>query len=290
MVQRSFPFDNSSVTELDWSKMASNWMETGVIHGELNQLQVFADSTGMQVKVKSGAAWIQGHYFESDAEETLAIGAADASNPRIDRVIARLDWAANTIQLAVLQGTPATSPVAPALTENTARWEIPLAKITVNAGAVTIASGNITDERIIVKNYPEVYMEANKTDLATIQPSTWTKIQGYGNQIAANRGNGTYATGTYKVPFEGVYLCTLIFYLENMATGKQIHAAVYRNGELRDANRINQRYTGGAGDGILVGSIVVDCAEADNLEFWVYQNDTVARSMNYAHMKIIKIS
>lgn len=150
MTQTYYPFDSGSganVTEAQWSKMAQYWLNTGVIKGALNDLQVYADSTGLQVKVKSGRAWIQGHFFESDAEEVLAIASADATNPRIDRVIIRLDWTANTVQLAVLQGNPAVTPVAPALTQNVSRWEISLAQVRVNAVVSTIAAGNITDER-----------------------------------------------------------------------------------------------------------------------------------------------
>lgn len=151
MTQTYFPFDSgqgANVTESQWSKMAQYWLGTGVLKGVLNELLVYADSTGMQVKVKSGRSWIQGHFFESDAEEILPINTANATNPRIDRIILRLDWNVNTIQLAVLQGTPATSPSVPALTKNTSRWEIPLAQIRVNAGATTIASANVTDERV----------------------------------------------------------------------------------------------------------------------------------------------
>lgn len=155
MAQSYFPFDSgagANVTEAQWSKMAQNWLSTGIIKSYNNELSVYADSTGMQAKIKTGAAWIKGHYFEADAEEVLAIGTADGTNPRIDRIIVRLDWSLNTIQLAVLQGTPAVSPTAPALTQNTSRWEISLSQVYVGANVSTITPGNITDERYFVGN------------------------------------------------------------------------------------------------------------------------------------------
>ncbi len=151
MTKIYFPFDSGAGAdsyEARWSKMAEHWLATGVIAGELNQLEVFGDSSGMQVKVKSGKAWVKGHFFESDAQETLAIAAADPANPRIDRVIVRVDWDANTVDLAVLQGTPAVAPGAPALTQNTSRWEISLAQVQVDAAAATIAAEKVTDERV----------------------------------------------------------------------------------------------------------------------------------------------
>jgi len=47
--------------------------------------------------------------------EVLPVGAADAVNPRIDRVVVRLDLTNNERRayLAVKQGVPAAEPVAP---------------------------------------------------------------------------------------------------------------------------------------------------------------------------------
>lgn len=155
MTQSYFPFDSgqgSNTTEAMWSKMAQNWLGTGVIKDVFNDLSVYANSAGMTVRVKSGAAWIKGHYFESDAEEILPIAAADITYGRIDRVVVRLDWTANTIQFAVLQGTPAASPTVPAVTQNTSRWEISLAQVFVGANVTSISAMQVTDERFLVKN------------------------------------------------------------------------------------------------------------------------------------------
>jgi hypothetical protein len=78
MTQSAYPLVNSPILNASqWSKMASNWLGSGVIKGALNSLQVYADSTGMQVKVKSGQAFVKGHFFESDSEVTLPIGVSD---------------------------------------------------------------------------------------------------------------------------------------------------------------------------------------------------------------------
>ncbi|HVM29533.1 MAG TPA: hypothetical protein VM305_02000 [Candidatus Limnocylindrales bacterium] len=122
----------------------------GVVAGIGNELAV-ADSVpaAMSVRVDTGAAFVRGYYLEVySSAETLAIAAADPANPRIDRVVVRRDLAGRTGALAVLTGTPAGSPTAPALTQLEAgTWEIPLARIAVAAGATSIATANITDER-----------------------------------------------------------------------------------------------------------------------------------------------
>lgn len=150
MTKYFFPFDSgpgANITEAQWTKMAQYWLATGIIEG----LKVYADSTGLKVKIPAGKAWMKGHYFESDTMEELAINFL-TSNSRIDRVILRLDWGANTIDFALLQGTPAVSPQPPAITQNYNRWEIPLAQITISSGAMTVAAENVTDERFIVSN------------------------------------------------------------------------------------------------------------------------------------------
>lgn len=152
MAKYAFPFDDKPIYEESWKRMAQYWLATGVLKGVLNELQVYADSSGMLVRVNAGAAWIKGHYFESDVLETLSIASSDFTNPRIDRVVIRVDWTANTLDFAVLQGVPAVSPVAPALTQNIARWEIPLATVRVDAATLTVSADKIVDQRTFTKN------------------------------------------------------------------------------------------------------------------------------------------
>ncbi|AND39552.1 hypothetical protein [Cytobacillus oceanisediminis] len=154
MSQISYPFDNTTgVGEAEWTEMAQHFVDTGIMPKMLKELKVFADSSGMQVKVNSGVAFIKGNYYKSDAEEVLPIGASDGSNPRIDRVVIRVDWIENETRLHILQGSPAVTPVAPGLTQNTGRWEISLAQIRVDAGVLTIAADKVTDERYMVEKF-----------------------------------------------------------------------------------------------------------------------------------------
>lgn len=149
MTQSSYPFDSINTTEAQYSQLFRRLNTTG-ISGTIgdNQLQVFADSTGMNVKVRSGYAMVRGHFYKSDAQETLTIGAA-ASNPRNDLIVLRLDpTTANSIVLAVKAGTAAASPVDPALTQTDEDvFEFPIARVTVAANATTISAANVTDLR-----------------------------------------------------------------------------------------------------------------------------------------------
>jgi len=180
MVKVAYPLASSQVkTPQDWSNMAQNWIGTGVIKGKLNELSVYGDSTGMQIKCKSGQAFLQGHFFQSDAEVILPIATANATNPRIDRIIIRLDYTSDSIDFAVLQGIPAVSPVTPALTQNSTRWEISLAQVYMGANVSTIAAGNITDERIFTGNLSTAW-------------APLTLQNGWVNEGSGNFGNASY--------------------------------------------------------------------------------------------------
>lgn len=152
MSESSWPFDSGSVTETTWSRMARVWGGTGIVgYAAGTSAQVYGDSSGMQVKIRAGQAQVRGHHWYSDAEVTKSIGANSSGNPRIDRIVLRLDPSANTLALAVLAGTPGSSPAAPALTQtDSGTYELSLAQVYVANGASTISAGNVADERLFI--------------------------------------------------------------------------------------------------------------------------------------------
>lgn len=139
--------DGANFYQDKWVKMSRQWLPSGVNAGELNEFEIYGDSSGMQVKVKSGVAWLRGQYIESDAEVIKAIAASDPTYGRIDLVILRVDWVNMVCEIAVLTGTPSGSPAAPALTQNTSKWEIQIGRVTVDAGVTTIAAGKVSASR-----------------------------------------------------------------------------------------------------------------------------------------------
>lgn len=155
MAELSFPFDNADANEPQWQKMARRWLATGVLTGYLNQLAVTADGSAMSVSLATGGTWVEGFYYENDAARAVPIAAADATNPRIDRIVLRLDTLANSVLVAVLKGTPAASPTPVALTQTDAVYELLLADVTVPAAAGVIVAGNVTDRRVFSRNLSE---------------------------------------------------------------------------------------------------------------------------------------
>jgi hypothetical protein len=155
--------------------MMRHMLASGVLSGQGGEFEVYADSTGMQVKVKTGETWIRGHWGESTTEKTLGIAAAPTATgqSRKDRVILRADFGANLIELDVLTGVAGTTPAVPAMTQSTIMWEIALATVTVGNSVITIAAGDVTaDERLLVgeiatSNRPSLQLTRD-TDLALL--------------------------------------------------------------------------------------------------------------------------
>jgi len=140
------------------------WATTGIIKS--TSLAVTPNSpVGMSVIIAGGWAAIVGttqsnmgtYVAYNDAPTVVAITTANPTNPRIDLVCATIQdafytGAQNNVIFQVVVGTPAGSPVAPALPANS----IALAEVDVAAGALSITSGDITDLRVLVTtNIPE---------------------------------------------------------------------------------------------------------------------------------------
>ncbi|MCD2462466.1 tail fiber domain-containing protein [Streptomyces sp. MBT42] len=148
----SYPFDGQAVSEGQYSylfrELASHSGVADSVAG--TGFHTYGDSSGMQVKVNPGFAVVRGHAVQSTATETVTIAAASPAT-RYDRVVLRLDPTANSITIAVVQGTSGGG--VPALTQTeTGIYEFPLATVTIPVGAATITSGNVVGERQFLGN------------------------------------------------------------------------------------------------------------------------------------------
>jgi hypothetical protein len=127
-------------------------MTDGVVQNVDNELAVSASGSSMDLSVATGFAFLNGHPSYWPEIETVTPAANGSGNPRKDLVIIRIQMPGTTEEgnqdITLLQGTPAASPVAPGVTQdpNTV-WEIPLAEVTVPAGAATLSGGNVVDVR-----------------------------------------------------------------------------------------------------------------------------------------------
>lgn len=130
-----------------------------IIPGQGDELACEANGSNMNISVKSGVAILKdGYVYVRESAANIAIPAADANNPRIDRIVLRLSREGESdhgaLTVAVLQGVPAGTPTAPALAQDASTWETSLCRVRVEANAASISSGKVTDERTFTLTPP----------------------------------------------------------------------------------------------------------------------------------------
>lgn len=315
MAQRSMFFDAvSGDRSYDATAFAallrSLVQRDGVVYGYGGGLAVAATSpASMNVTVATGAAFIQGRMFEvHTAAETLAIGAADPVNPRIDRVVVKLDnsSAVRSVSLAVKAGTPAASPTPPALQRDGTVWELSLAQVYVAAGATSISSANITDERAdatlcgnafgflgpttghkhtgAAGDGPKLTHDAIDTTAISafrayqstaqsLAAATWTKVAFQTEQYDYL---GEYDPTLYRftVSKAGVYLVSANVGLFNIPAGNRIIIVLRVNGV--DHTNICDYTVGATKDGNIGGTRILKLNATDYVEVFVWVESSLS--------------
>lgn len=130
----------------DWAAYFASFISNGVFAEPSDNLQVMIN-TGMGISIKPGISFVNGYRYQNTTDLIKTLAVADGIYNRIDRVVVRWSLLDRNITVAVLQGAPATTPVAPALTRDAEIYELALADIYVGAGVTSIVQSNITDRR-----------------------------------------------------------------------------------------------------------------------------------------------
>lgn len=159
----SWPFDSTVTQDTQGNPIYSRTYSADVLakflqfyfrNGVLNTnnataLQVVSNE-GMTVKVKAGAANINGRQFFEETDRVLTAQAANASLDRIDCVVLRLNLSVDAlfIDLYIVPGTAASTPAVPSLTRNASIYEIGLANLFIAKNTTTISQERITDTRL----------------------------------------------------------------------------------------------------------------------------------------------
>lgn len=106
---------------------------------ELNKLVVTGAASPLAVG--TGRALVYGNWYENDASVSIAIP-TPAVSTRIDRIVLRKSWAAQTVRITRIAGTEGAG--VPAITQIAGTtWDMPIAQVSITTGAVI----TITDER-----------------------------------------------------------------------------------------------------------------------------------------------
>ena len=116
----------------------------GIIEGVLNELAV--SGAASPVSVATGAALVDGLFYLNDAVVSVTVP-TPAGATRIDRIVLRKSWAAQTVRVTRIAGVEGGG--APALTQSDGvTWDVPLAQVSITTlGAITV-----TSERVIARS------------------------------------------------------------------------------------------------------------------------------------------
>ena len=139
------------LNQTNWAAYFGPMIPDGVLTGIDDEMEVFANSSGMVVYVKAGECRVRSHQGVLSSQITLDIAPADLTYPRRDFIVARVTYGdPSTMEIVVKTGTPSPAPawLEPKHIAGDV-WELPLASVWVQTGAVTIDAGAVMDQRFI---------------------------------------------------------------------------------------------------------------------------------------------
>jgi hypothetical protein len=193
MAEQAFPFGTgagASITEAQFQVYLRNIIGDGV--SGVGGLLVCSAGSGMASNVATGSGFLTGLYYNNDATKAVTHGTSDPTNDRIDLIVAHLNLTASTDAAGVtaksgaaiiLAGTPAGSPAAPTVTQNSNMWEIALYQVRVHHGDAAASSFTYTDARSFAHadipsgTISTAMLQANAVTAAKIANGTVTAAQ-----------------------------------------------------------------------------------------------------------------
>ncbi|MFJ8262725.1 peptidase G2 autoproteolytic cleavage domain-containing protein [Rummeliibacillus sp. NPDC094406] len=230
---------------------------TGVMKGVWNQLSVSADGASMQVKLNTGVAFVEAHYYKNDSLLTHVLDTEVVGKDRIDRIVIRLDLSteARHVKSFVKKGVASASPVPPVLAQTPNLYEISVAQVKVVGGQTFISASNVIDERgndvICPWAGSKILPNFNNDAMAEHVSNTLLHKQGIGNiQIGANanaEGVNTIAVfgWSYKIEYVNDTTKTVtLTTVENLAVGdlvmiKNYGAVLVKDIKIKAINGLN---------------------------------------------------
>lgn len=129
------------------SKLFEGIITDGIFESVGSALIVTSNSN-MTVSVGTGRAWFDLTWTNNDSVLVLTAQASEAALNRIDTVVIEIntDLAVRANSIKIIKGTPATTPVAPTLSNTATLKQYALANLYVAANVTQITTGNITNK------------------------------------------------------------------------------------------------------------------------------------------------
>ena len=143
-------------------------IEEGVFQAIGQKFEVKA-TTGRVVTVGSGKAWVAKSWTVNDAAISITMPAAAAILSRIDAIVLEVNSSpgVRATAIKVIQGTPASSPVNPTLTNNEFVQQRVIAYIARPGDSTDVKQANITN-MVGTSNLPYVVGAVQSTDISSM--------------------------------------------------------------------------------------------------------------------------
>lgn len=133
------PYTDQQMADVFASVFARLGANVGVLAGVRSELAVTGATS--PVSVAAGGAVVDGNWYDSDGAVTVVIP-TPVTLTRIDRVVLRKSWSAQTVRITRIAGSEGGA--APAMTQvDGTTWDIPLAQCSITTGGAITN----TDER-----------------------------------------------------------------------------------------------------------------------------------------------
>jgi len=155
-------------------------------------VSMFAPGT---MRIGAFEALVYGAWYQNDANVDFVV-ATPAAATRIDTVVLRKDWAAQTVRMFVLPGTEGGS--APPLVQTPGvTWDVPIASLSTTTGGVTTITGTSSRADFWYRTAPDAIRTDNgfvgigySTPSAIGPAGHSTLAIGYGGTIVVQQASG----------------------------------------------------------------------------------------------------
>lgn len=181
----------------DFAEYFSTFIGNGVFPNPSSNLLVTSNGD-MTINLSPGFAWINGYMYNNTDNLTLTVKHSDSALNRIDSVVIRCDFVNREIKAYVKEGMFATAPVPPSLNRGVDAYELSIAEILIESGAISIQQSKITDTRLNSEVCGIVAQTVETIDTTEL----YRKLQGYieerGKDVESWIGK---ATETWEIDF-----------------------------------------------------------------------------------------
>lgn len=130
----------------DFTNYFRDFYSDGIMAEDTSYFAV-TEKNGMTLTVKSGIAYIDGHFYRPRDNSTVTLAESDPEFPRIDLVEIKCDYVTNKLYVDVITGEPSETPTVPQLQRDAAAYCLGLAAVTVKANTAEVTQADIKDLR-----------------------------------------------------------------------------------------------------------------------------------------------